>query len=55
MDLFWELFKNGWMSQLVKYFHYGYNNLTLKFEYNQQETSIDYLYYYVKEKDATAA
>ena len=30
-------------------------NLTLKFEYNQQETSLDYIYYYVKEKDATAA
>ena len=30
-------------------------NLTLKFEYNQQETSIDYLFYYVKEIDATAA
>lgn len=30
-------------------------NLTLKFEYNQQETSIDYLYYYVKEIDETAA
>lgn len=30
-------------------------NLTLKFEYNQQETSIDYLSYYVKENDATAA
>lgn len=30
-------------------------NLTLKFEYNQQETSIDYLFYYVKEIDSTAA
>ena len=30
-------------------------NLTLKFEYNQQETSLDYIYYYVKEIDATAA
>ncbi len=30
-------------------------NLTLKFEYNQQETSLDYIYYYVKEIDSTAA
>lgn len=33
--------------------HQGY--LTLKFEYNQQETNVDYIPYYVKEKDATAA
>lgn len=35
--------------------YYEFRCLTLKFEYNQQETSIDYLSYYVKEKDATAA
>ena len=34
--------------------YYDYRWLTLKFEYNQQETDVD-LRYYVKETDATAA